>query len=130
MHALSPPARAGPAVILGGVGLFFAALIAVTNRKFRVWEDPRIGVVAGLLPGANCGACGQPGCRAFAEQVVQGAIAPASCTVASPDVRSDIAGYLGVDVGQAVQRVARLLCAAGRDGAPDPGCYRGPGPPK
>jgi len=127
MDALSPTAIAGSAVILGGVGLFFAALIAVTNRKFRVWEDPRIDVVAGLLPGANCGACGQPGCRAFAEQVVQGVIVPALCTVASPDVRSDIAGYLGVDVGQAVQRVARLLCAGGRDAAPDRVDYRGLG---
>src|SRR3989338_3896111 len=127
MDTLNPAAIAGSAVILGGVGLFFAALIAVTNRKFRVWEDPRINVVAGLLPGANCGACGQPGCRAFAEQVVQGAIAPASCTVASPDVRSDIAGYLGVDVGQAVQRVARLLCAGGQDVAPDRAGDRGLG---
>ena len=127
MDVLSPIAIAGSAVILGGVGLFFAALIAVTNRKFRVWEDPRIDVVAGLLPGANCGACGQPGCRAFAEQVVQGVIVPALCSVASPDVRSDIAGYLGVDVGQAVQRVARLLCAGGRDAAPDRVDYRGLG---
>lgn len=53
METLSATAIVGSAVILGGVGLFFAALIAVTNRKFRVWEDPRIDVVAGLLPGAN-----------------------------------------------------------------------------
>jgi Na+-translocating ferredoxin:NAD+ oxidoreductase RNF subunit RnfB len=125
METLSATAIVGSAVILGGVGLFFAALIAVTNRKFRVWEDPRIDVVAGLLPGANCGACGQPGCRAFAEQAVQGAIVPAACTVASPDTRAEIAGFLGVDVGQAEQRVARLLCAGGRDVAPDRADYRG-----
>lgn len=125
MDALSPTAIVGSAVILGGVGLFFAALIAVTNRKFRVWEDPRIDVVAGLLPGANCGACGQPGCRAFAEQTVAGGIAPAQCTVASPDVRAEIAEYLGVDVGQATQRVARLLCAGGTDVAPNRVDYQG-----
>jgi Na+-translocating ferredoxin:NAD+ oxidoreductase RNF subunit RnfB len=127
MDTLSATAIVGSAAILGGVGLFFAALIAVVNRKFRVWEDPRIEAVAAMLPGNNCGACGQPGCRAFAEQAVQGAIAPAVCTVASPDVRADIAGYLGVDVGQAVQRVARLLCAGGRDVAPDRAEYRGLG---
>ncbi len=54
METLSATAIVSAAVILGGVGLFFAALIAVTNRKFRVWEDPRIDVVAGMLPGANC----------------------------------------------------------------------------
>ncbi|MBI2962150.1 MAG: RnfABCDGE type electron transport complex subunit B [Deltaproteobacteria bacterium] len=125
MEALSPTAILGSSLILGGVGLFFAALIAVTNRKFRVWEDPRIDAVAGLLPGANCGACGQPGCRAFAEQAVAGAMAPARCSVASPDVRAEIAEYLGVDVGQATQRVARLLCAGGTDVAPNRVEYHG-----
>ncbi|OGK86200.1 MAG: Fe-S cluster protein [Candidatus Rokubacteria bacterium GWA2_73_35] len=125
MGAVSPTAIAVSAGILGGVGLLFAALIALVHRKFRVWEDPRIDVVAALLPGANCGACGQPGCRAFAEKAVAGALAPAQCTVASPDVRADIAAYLGVDVGQATQRVARLLCAGGTDTAPDRADYRG-----
>ena len=99
--------------ILGGVGLVFAILIALANRKLKVWEDPRIDVVTGMLPGANCGACGMPGCRAFAEKVVKGESKPAGCNVATADVRSDIAGYLGVDAGTAVKTVARLMCAGG-----------------
>ncbi|OGK99286.1 MAG: Fe-S cluster protein [Candidatus Rokubacteria bacterium RIFCSPLOWO2_02_FULL_73_56] len=125
MDTLSAPAILGSAGILGGVGLVFAALIAVTHRKFKVWEDPRIDMVAALLPGNNCGACGLPGCRAFAEKAVAGAIAPAQCTVSSPEARADIAAYLGVDVGQATQRVARLLCAGGRDVAPERADYLG-----
>jgi len=117
----------GSASILGGVGLFFAVLIALTNKKFRVWEDPRIDVVASLLPGANCGACGQPGCRAFAEALVGATQSPAGCTVASPELREDIAAYLGVEVGQAAHRVARLLCAGGRDVALERADYRGLG---
>jgi len=125
METLSAGGIAGSAAILGGVGIFFAAVIAFVHSKFRVWEDPRIDIVAGLLPGANCGACGQPGCRAFAEKAVAGALAPAQCTVASPDVRSEIAGFLGVDVGQAAQRVARLLCAGGTDVAANRAEYLG-----
>src|SRR3990167_7033102 len=125
MDTLSAPAILGSAGILGGVGLVFAALIAVTHRKFKVWEDPRIDMVAALLPGNNCGACGLPGCRAFAEKAGAGAIAPAQCTVSSPEARADIAAYLGVDVGQATQRVARLLCAGGRDVAPERADYLG-----
>ena len=30
------------ALILGGVGLFFGFVIAMVNKKFWVWEDPRI----------------------------------------------------------------------------------------
>jgi Na+-translocating ferredoxin:NAD+ oxidoreductase RNF subunit RnfB len=111
--------------IVGGVGVFFAAMIALTVRKFYVWEDPRIDEVAGFLPGANCGACGQAGCRAFAESLVGGAVKPAQCTVSSPDVLEDIAAYLGVSVGEANKRVARLLCAGGSDVAPPLADYRG-----
>lgn len=103
------------AAILAGVGLFFGVLIAVSNRKLKVWEDPRIDEVAGLLPGVNCGACGFPGCRGFAEAAVKGEVQPAGCTVMNDEMRADVAAFLGVDAGQANKRVARLLCAGGND---------------
>ena len=112
-------------VVLGGLGLAFALLIAFTHRKFWVWEDPRIDAVAGMLPGSNCGACGQAGCRAFAEGLVHGKLQPAQCTVMGEGDREDVAEYLGVDVGQVNKRVARLLCAGGCDVAPQLAEYRG-----
>ncbi|MHB1071952.1 MAG: (Fe-S)-binding protein [Gemmatimonadaceae bacterium] len=112
-------------LVLGGVGLAFGILIALANKKLRVWEDPRIDAVTGMLPNANCGACGMPGCRAFAEAAVDGKIAPAQCSVATPDVRTAIASYLGVDAGTAQKRVARLLCAGGSDVAVPRAEYRG-----
>lgn len=111
--------------ILGGVGLVFAILIAVANRKLKVWEDPRIDVVAGMLPGANCGACGVPGCRAFAEKLVVGETKPSGCNVANDDARTAIAGFLGVEAGTAVKTVARLLCAGGSHVAAQQAEYRG-----
>jgi Na+-translocating ferredoxin:NAD+ oxidoreductase subunit B len=111
--------------ILGGLGLTFGALIALTHRKMWVYEDPRIDGVADLLPGANCGACGYAGCRAFAEASVKGEVEPAKCTVMGPDMRDDVAAYLGVDAGSAVKRVARLLCAGGHDVAPAKAAYVG-----
>ena len=113
------------AAILGGVGTFFASVIAIARKKLYVWEDPRIDEVNALLPGANCGACGHAGCRAFAESLVKGSAQPAGCTVASPDGRADVASYLGVDVGAAANRVARLLCAGGCDVAPRHADYLG-----
>src|SRR5210317_1791590 len=105
------------ALVLGSVGLFFGFLIAMVNKKFQVWEDPRIDDVEELLPSTNCGACGQPGCRAFAEAVVSGKVQPSDCTVMGPDDVGDVASYLGVDAGEATKRVARLLCAGGIDEA-------------
>jgi Na+-translocating ferredoxin:NAD+ oxidoreductase subunit B len=118
-------AIAGSVLILGGVGLFFAVVIALAQRKLRVWEDPRVDVVAAMLPSANCGACGFPGCRAFAESCVAGAVAPAKCSVSNAAQVSEIASYLGVDAGEAERRVARLLCAGGSDVAVRQADYRG-----
>lgn len=112
-------------LILGGVGLVFGIFIAIANKRLWVWEDPRIDIVSQMLPNANCGACGLPGCRAFAEQAVAGKISPAQCTVSGDAARDQIAGFLGVDAGQAVKNVARLLCAGGSDVAGYQAEYRG-----
>jgi Na+-translocating ferredoxin:NAD+ oxidoreductase RNF subunit RnfB len=112
-------------LILGGVGLVFGLFIALANRKLWVWEDPRIELVAQMLPNANCGACGLPGCRAFAEQAVERKVAPAQCTVASDTMRQAIANFLGVEAGTANKRVARLLCAGGSGAAQIRAEYRG-----
>lgn len=103
------------ALILGGVGLTFGALIALANAKLKVQEDPRISTVEEILPGANCGACGFAGCRAFAEAAVGGDTAPAECTVMSKPEIQALAAFLGVEAGAANKRVARLLCAGGDD---------------
>lgn len=113
------------ALVLGGVGLFFGFLIAIANKKFRVWEDPRIDEVEELLPSTNCGACGLPGCRAFAEAVVSGEQTPSSCTVMGAEDIGDVASYMGVDAGEANKRVARLLCAGGKNEAARNSDYSG-----
>ncbi len=105
----------GAIAILGGLGIFFGIMIALANSKLRVWEDPRVDGVAAMLPNNNCGACGYPGCRGFAEAVVAGKVQPAGCNVMSEDQRADVATYLGVEAGSANKVVARLLCAGGSD---------------
>ena len=115
----------GSSAILGAVGLTFAALIALAHRRFKVFEDPRVDALTGMLPGSNCGACGSAGCRAFAENLVSGATKPAQCTVMGPDDVSAVAEYLGVEAGAANKRVARLLCAGGCDVAPQAAAYHG-----
>jgi electron transport complex protein RnfB len=90
-----------------------------------VWEDPRIGAGEEALPGANCGACGLAGCRAFAEAAVNGVVAPAGCTVMGEEDRLDVAALLGVSAGDANKLVARLLCAGGSDVATKKAFYHG-----
>ena len=115
----------GAVGILGTLGLTFGTLIAVLSKRLWVWEDPRIDAVTSMLPGNNCGACSQPGCRGFAEAVIAGVIPPARCTVMSPDQASAVADFLGVDKGVAVRRVARLRCGGGSRRAVRHAAYRG-----
>jgi len=110
---------------LGGLTLLLAALLVVAQRKLRVAEDPRIDDVEAMLPLANCGACGYPGCRPFAEALVLGQTKPGRCTVSNDEGRARIAAYLGVDVGAEERRVARLACAGGANVARQHARYHG-----
>jgi len=111
--------------IMTGIGLVFAIILAVAYRFLKVQEDPRIEETEDLLPGSNCGACGQPGCHAFAEQLVQGTVPPSKCTVASPDSIDSVAELLDVDPGQQEKHVARLHCAGGKGQAYQIAEYQG-----
>lgn len=114
-----------PLAILVGLGILFASILALAYKKLRVEEDPRIDAVEELLPSANCGACGVPGCRAFAEKVVANELNPGKCTVSSPAQIEDIANYLGIEASKEVKKVARLLCAGGNDEARQMSDYEG-----
>ena len=98
---------------LGGLTFVLASLLVLANRTLHVEEDPRIDAVEEMLPHANCGACGFPGCRPFAEALVAGEALPGRCTVGSEQERTSIAAFLGVDVGAQEKVVARLACAGG-----------------
>ena len=57
-------------IVLGVVGLVSAVVLFLASKKFAVWEDPRIQQVSEVLPQANCGGCGYPGCSGFASACV------------------------------------------------------------
>ena len=58
-------------ISLGAIALVLAAILYVASKKFAVYEDPRIAQVAEVLPQANCGGCGYPGCSGFADACVK-----------------------------------------------------------
>jgi electron transport complex protein RnfB len=108
-----------------GLASVLAIVLAIANSKLKVFEDPRVDRVTDMLPGNNCGACGLPGCRAFAEKAVAGLIQPGRCTPSGAETARAIADYLGVDAGDTEKRVARLLCAGGTNVAIQMSDYEG-----
>lgn len=110
-----------------GLTVVLASLLVVANRLLYVYEDPRIDNVADMLPSTNCGGCGYPGCRPFAEALVTGQALPGKCSVSSAAEQSRIAAYLNVDVGREEKRVARLACAGGSNVSRNHAHYQGLG---
>ena len=100
-------------VLLGGIGVTVGVVLAAASKIFYVYVDPKILAVDDILPGANCGGCGLPGCSANAEAIVAGRAAPNSCVAAGPDVAEEIAAVLGVSIEAKEPDIAA------------PGCYYG-----
>lgn len=63
-----------PFVVLGGLGILLGVVLSLANQYLTVKEDTRIDDIEKLLPNYNCGACGTPGCRAFASAIVGGEV--------------------------------------------------------
>lgn len=84
--------------IMGILGLLIGVVLAAASKIFYVYVDPKIIAVEEVLPGANCGGCGMPGCSSNAEAIVAGKASPNSCVAAGADVALAIAAVLGVSV--------------------------------
>lgn len=105
-----------PAILtLGCIALIAAIILYVCSKKFAVKEDPRIALVAEVLPQANCGGCGFPGCSGLADALVKGADAGSleglACPVGGAEVMGKVADLLGMAIANSEPKVAVVRCA-------------------
>ena len=88
------------------IGAVLGCVLGIANQYLRVEEDNRIGEVTEMLPGANCGGCGYPGCSGFASALVEGeANKVSACVVSNQETREKIANYLNETPGPDGQSV-------------------------
>ena len=59
-------------VALVGLSIVFGALLGFAAEKFKVVGDPIVEQIDELLPQTQCGQCGFPGCRPYAESIAAG----------------------------------------------------------
>ncbi len=95
---------------LGGIGLSAGLILGVLAKKFAVEVDPREAAIVDVLSAANCGACGYPGCGAYARAVVAGEAAVNLCTPGGQKTISQIAEILGVTAIGMEPQVAVVMC--------------------
>ena len=102
-----------PALTLGGLGLFFGGLLAVSSKVFHVEQDPRVAEITDLLPGANCGGCGYAGCSNLASGIVEGKAPVTACPVGGPETAEKVAAVMGVTADDVGRMVAHVGCRGG-----------------
>lgn len=57
---------------LGLLALLFGALLGYSAIRFKVESDPLVEQIDDILPQTQCGQCGYPGCRPYAEAIANG----------------------------------------------------------
>ncbi|MEA4984482.1 Electron transport complex subunit RsxB [bioreactor metagenome] len=98
-------------ITLGVIGSVAAVILFVVAKKFHVFEDPRIDEVEQALPAANCGGCGFPGCRGFADACVKSdELGDLFCPVGGNDTMKKVAEILGKDAVAKAPTVAVVRC--------------------
>ncbi|MGH1430692.1 MAG: electron transport complex subunit RsxB [Neptuniibacter sp.] len=55
-----------------GLALAFGLLLGFASVRFKVEGNPLVDQIDGLLPQTQCGQCGYPGCRPYAEAIANG----------------------------------------------------------
>ncbi len=112
-------------VAMGGLGLFLSAALGVAAKVFYVYVDPKIGEVADVLPGANCGGCGYAGCTDCAAAMVAGEAPANACKAGGDSVTQAVANILGVSAGAAEKEIARIFCRGAHGVAERKFIYKG-----
>ena len=98
-------------ISLGVIGAVGAIILYAASKKFEVYEDPRIAQVQEVLPAANCGGCGYPGCSGFATACVGAdTLEGLFCAVGGVDVMGKVAGILGKEATSADAMLAVVRC--------------------
>ena len=98
-------------ILLGITGAIAALILFFISKRFKVEEDPRITQILDILPGANCGGCGYPGCGGFASEcVATESLDNLICPVGGNDVMKNIAAILGKDMNESTPIVAVVRC--------------------
>ena len=98
-------------ISIGVIALVAALVLYLASKKFAVYEDPRIAQVAEVLPQANCGGCGYPGCSGLASAIVKaGSLEGKFCPVGGQPVMEKVATVMGLVAEAKEPMVAVVRC--------------------
>ncbi len=112
-------------IILLGSGLLIGLAIGLVVKFVAVPSDPLLDQINELMPGANCGACGYPGCAGYAAAMVKQIAKPGACPAMSAASIASICQLLGVSEEKRERKVAVVFCSGDDDKATRQAFYNG-----
>ncbi len=82
-------------IVIAVAAIVLALLLALADRFLKVKENPHQEAITKMLPGANCGACGYPGCAGLAKAMAEGVNKKATdCKVIKGEKADTLQKYL------------------------------------
>ncbi len=88
-------------VVLSAV---LGAVLGFASIKFKVEADPVVENIDRILPQTQCGQCGYPGCRPYAEAIANGDVIT-KCNPGGQAVIEKIADLMGVEVPESAEHI-------------------------
>ncbi len=79
------------------LALFFGVVVLWVSRKFRVEGNPLAEQINQILPQTQCGQCGYPGCKPYAEAIAAGEAPINQCPPGGEEGINKLADLLGVE---------------------------------
>lgn len=80
------------------LGAVLGSILGWAQKALKVEGDSRVDDLEAMLPGGQCGQCGEAGCRQAAEKMVAGKLAPDCCPPGGRALAGSIASMLGVQL--------------------------------
>ena len=59
-------------IVITLLALIFGAILGFASLKLKVEADPIVEKIDSILPQSQCGQCGYPGCKPYAEAICNG----------------------------------------------------------
>lgn len=99
-----------PIIILSSIGIISGLVLGIASVLMAVPVDERVEKIKTILPGANCGACGYPGCDGFAHALMKQEVPINGCPPGGEAVVHALAEVLEIDSVKMTQQIAVVHC--------------------
>jgi Na+-translocating ferredoxin:NAD+ oxidoreductase subunit B len=95
-------------VVLTGVALVFGLLLGLAAVKLAVKSNPIVDQIDAMLPQTQCGQCGYPGCKPYAQAIAKGD-AINKCPPGGDETAVKLAEFMGVEAKPVAAAPEKLI---------------------